>query len=122
MGMGKMIFWSDGENIQFYIKGRKYIRYIIFDMNKRKMEEVTKEEFDRLLKKAQNKENRRIKKEQAERAKRFEASRQQREAERQMRKESRVKSEDIHKTVREKTKGKYQMAKSEYAWNYLPTV
>ena len=122
MSMGKMIFWNLGENIQFYIKGRKYIRYIIFDANKRKMEEVTKGEFDRLLKKAQNKENRRIKKEQAERAKRFEASRLKREAERQARKECRVRTEDVHKTIREKTKGKYQMAKSEYAWDYLPTI
>ena len=32
---------------------------------------------------------------------------------------------DIYKvcqTVQKKTKGKYQMTQSEYAWNYLPTV
>lgn len=40
-------------------------------------------------------------------------------------KQERISRGDIYKvyqTVQKKTKGKYQMALSEYAWNYLPTI
>ena len=63
-----------------------------------------------------------IKKEQAERAKRLKAISEKRETERQAKKENKIKTESLYKTISEKTKGKYKMAKSEYAWGYLPTV
>lgn len=122
MSFGKLIFGDIDEGIEFYIKGRKNIRYFIVNRFDGKYKEVTKAEFDRLMKKAETKKNRRIKKEQAERAKRLKAIAERREAERQARKESKVKTENVHKAVREKTKGKYQMTRSEYAWDYLPTI
>lgn len=122
MSFGKLIFGDIDEGIEFYIKGRKNIRYLIVNRFDWKYKEVTEEEFYRLMKKAETKKNRRIKKEQAERTKRLKAISEKRETERQARKENKVKTESIHKTISEKTKGKYQMAKSEYAWDYLPTV
>ena len=122
MSFGKLIFWDIDEGIDFYIKGRKNIRYLIVNRLDWKYKEVPEEEFYHLMKKAETKQNKRIKKEQAERAKRLKAISEKRETERQAKKENKIKTESLYKTISEKTKGKYKMAKSEYAWGYLPTV
>ena len=124
MATKKLVYYCVCKVVCFYeVKySRKAVVYMIYNRKLNDGREIDKALFERMVNKAKEQDKKHYEKILKAKRKEIEKKKQERIKAREEAKKLPKESCNVYKTISEKTRGKYKMAKSEYAWDYLPTL